>query len=97
MREVFWGQFDTVEEYGESEIENLASIIFDDCKDDDIKVLTDLIMVINHKSWDHHQWGNDILAKLYADLYYEYYERAIDYLENENREEDLRYFIRTLD
>ena len=55
------------------------------------------LLLINHKSWDHHDRGNDELSSLYADLYYEYYEDAIDYLDTQKDEEGLRYFIRTLD
>ena len=96
MKEIIWNQFDIAEEDGEDTIKDTAKTQFNEYQNN-IEALTMLVMVINHKSWDHYQWGNDILAELYADLYYEYYEQAIDYLENENREEDLRYFIRTLD
>lgn len=96
MRELFWERFDTAEMCGEATIKGVAEANFDVYKDD-IEGLTMLVMVINHKSWNHHDMGNDKLCSLYADLYYKYYEKAIDYLEENNREEDLRYFIRTLD
>lgn len=77
-------------------IELVAEKEFDNYKDD-IEKLTLLVMVINHISWYHHDDGNDELSQLYADLYYKYYEKAIDYLDSNGRDEDLTYFIRTLD
>ena len=96
MRDIFWGEFDTAELCGPNTIKGLAEAEFDRYKDD-VSCLTDLVMVINHKSWHHNDRGHDSLCELYADLYYKYYEKAINYLEAENREEDLTYLIRTLD
>lgn len=96
MRELFWQRFDLAELGGENVIKDVAKVSFDEYKDK-IEWLTMLVMVINHKSWNHHDIGNSKLCSLYADLYYKYYEKAIDYLDENNREEDLRYFIRTLD
>lgn len=96
MRETFWEAFDNAEETGPDTIIAIAGILYLRWRDH-IKELTDFVMVVNHKSWNHHDMGNSGLCSLYADLYYKYYEKAINYLEENNREEDLRYFIRTLD
>lgn len=96
MKDIFWQAFTDAEETGEATIVAIATILFQRWKDT-IKELTNLVMVINHKSWAHHDLGNDDLCSLYADLYYQYYEKAINYLENKGRDEDLTYFIRTLD
>ena len=96
MKDTFWFEFDMAELYGEENIRELAAAAFDKWKVEPV-VLTDLVMVINHKSWDHYSRGNDELSSLYADLYYKYYEDAIDYLEAQKDEEGLRYFIKTLD
>ena len=96
MKELFWERFDTAELYGKATIQDVAEANFNEYKDD-IESLTMLVMVINHKSWVWHDFHNDELCSIYADLYYKYYEKAINYLEKNNREEDLRYFIRTLD
>ena len=40
---------------------------------DDYKQLTELVLVCNHKSWQHYD-KNDDLSRLYADKYYEYQE-----------------------
>jgi len=96
MKEFFWQRFDLAEMCGKNTIIGVAEASFDEFKDD-IEGLTMLVMVINHKSWDHHGRDNAGLSELYADLYYQYYEKAIEYLESKNRNDDLSYFIRTLD
>ena len=96
MRETIWAQFDFAEVCGPNTIRGVAEADFDSYKDD-IEWLTMLVMVINHKSWHHHDLGNEKLCELYAELYYKYYEKAINLLEAESRENDLTYFIRTLD
>lgn len=96
MREIFWQAFTEAEKDGEATIITIASIMYQRWRDD-IEELTDLVMVINHKSWDHYRKGNAKYQEVYTELYYKYYEKALDYLEKEGREDDLRYFIRTLD
>lgn len=96
MRETIWNAFDIAELDGDNAIKELAEASFNKSKDM-IEWLTMLVMVINHKSWHHHDLGNSNLCELYAELYYKYYEKAIDLLESESRDKDLTYFIRTLD
>ena len=95
MRELFWERFDAAELCGNETIKGVAEASFDEYKDD-VKNLTALVMVINHKSWAWHDLHRDELCSLYADLYYKYYEKAINYLDKTNPE-GLTYFIRTLD
>ena len=96
MRDFFWGEFDLAEISGSETIKDLAKKSYEKYKDD-IVALTDLVMVINHKSWVWHDFHRDNLSELYANLYYEYYEKAINYLEKKDDQDDLTYFIRTLD
>ena len=88
MKTIIWKQFDVAELCGKETIKGVAEADFDEYKDD-IESLTALIMVINHKSWAHQA---DDLCDLYADLYYEYYEKAINYLNEQDRHEELTYF-----
>ena len=92
----FWQDFSTAELFGEDAIRDTAKRAFDEWKDD-IKYLTELIMVINHKCWDFYRKNVMAMSNLYSDLYYEYDEKAIEYLEKKNNEEDLQYYFRTLD
>ena len=96
MREVFWEAFNNAEEAGEETVITVARMLYLRWRDH-IHELTDLVMVINHKSWDHYEKWNAALQELYTALYYEYYEKAINYLESNKRDEELSYFIRTLD
>lgn len=91
----FMQDFAAIEDLGEIEIKELAEKLFQLWKDD-IVHLTELVMVINHRSW---YWYNvdDELCTIYTELYYEYDEKAINYLESKGNEEDLSYFFRTLD
>ena len=84
------------ESFGEAAIIDTADRAFKEWKDN-YKYLTELIMVINHKSWYWHSRGNDDLSLFYADLYYKYDEMAITYLEKNRPEEELTYYFRTLD
>ena len=91
----YWEDFSIAEPFGIAAIKDTALAAFNGCKDNYIW-LTELIMVLNHKSWYWHQKNNELM-ELYAELYYKYDEKAIDYLEKNYGEEELRYFFRTLD
>ena len=89
-------EFALAEIEGDESIKALAERKFNEVKDD-YKKLTDFIMAVNHLSWEWHMIGNEERTQLYSDLYYEYDEKAIDYLEKHNTEEEVSYFFRTLD
>ena len=91
----FMQDFAAIEDLGEVEINELAEKLFQLWKDD-IVHLTELIMVINHRSWYWYN-VNDELCTIYTELYYKYDEKAINYLERKGNEDNLRYFFRTLD
>lgn len=92
----FWDDFTYAEQSGVNKIKEMAASLFEDWKDD-YKFLTELIMVINHKSWYWNDYNNDEYTKLYSDLYYEYDDKAITYLESKQDQEALNYYFRTLD
>ena len=58
----------------------------------DYKVLTELVMVLNWKIWEHYQ-TNEKLARVYNDLWEQANIFAIEYLKGD----ELRYFYRTTD
>ena len=92
----FWEDFTIAENFNAKAVEQTAKKAFDEWKDN-YKYLTELIMVINHKCWEHYHRGNSKLSALYSDLYYKYDEMAINYLEKNFGEEEQLYFFRTLD
>lgn len=92
----FWQDFTIAEIYGDENIEETTQTAFSNyCSD--VKYLTELIMVLNHKCWYWYEHGKESLSKLYETLFYEYDNRAIKYLEEQGNEEDIRYFFSTLD
>ena len=58
----------------------------------DYKVLTELVMVLNWKIWEHYK-TNEPLARIYNDLWQTAEAYAIDNLKGE----ELTYFFRTTD
>lgn len=92
----FWSDFSIAERFGTGAIEDTAMRAFEEWKSD-TKYLTELVMVINHKCWDHYEQKHTELSRLYGDMYYEYYDKALDYLSANGGQEDVSYFIRTLD
>lgn len=55
--------------------------------------LTELVMVLNWKCWEHFERGNEQYARLYQDLFAELDTYAMDTLTGE----DLTYFLNTTD
>lgn len=58
----------------------------------DYKVLTEFVMVLNWKIWEHYE-ENEGLARVYNDLWQKADAFAIDYLKGD----ELSYFFRTTD
>lgn len=92
----FRTDFAIADSFGHEATKDTAARAFEEWKDN-IIYLTELIMVINHRCWDWYHVGDVEMSALYSDLYYEYYEKAVDYLEEKGNKEDMSYFFRTLD
>ena len=90
----FWDDFTIAEKFNTKAITDTTEKAFNEWKDD-YKYLTELIMVINHKSWYWYEKGNERLTNFYIDMYNFYDARAIKYLED--NKEALTYYFRTLD
>ena len=56
---------------------------------------TELVLVLNHKCWEHHERGNNELRELYRGLFYEAHN---DYCEaNKDNEDAMSYFYEVTD
>lgn len=88
----FWDMFTEVEPK-EEKIKQLAEILFKKYEND-YKALTELIMVINHKSWEYFNY-NTVLSVLYSNLYFKYDQMAMKAL-GKNKEA-IEYYFKTLD
>ena len=74
------------------DLRNLYDKCFEKCRDD-YKVFTELVMVVNWKSWYWNDLGKSKLSQFYADLYYEAYDYGLEHFKGD----ELTYFWRTLD
>ena len=87
----FWDAFTIADAFGEKAVRNTYKRAFDKWKTDTV-YLTELVMVLNWKIWQHYD-GNEPLAKVYNELWQEADGWACDNLKGD----DLMYFYRTTD
>lgn len=83
--------FSIAERFGKSAVFNTYSKLFEEYKDD-YKLLTELVMVLNWKIWQHYE-SNENMAKVYNFLW----EKADYYACKNLKENELLYFYRTTD
>ena len=87
----FWQDFSIADVFGVDAIKDTYKRAFEEWKDD-YRYLTDLVIVLNHKCWQHYENGNEKISQLYSDLYYEADEYALDNLKGD---EATYYFKKT--
>lgn len=87
----FWEDFSIADFFGTSAVKDTYNLAFNEWKDN-YKFLTELVMVLNWKIWQHYQ-TNEPLAIVYNDLWMAADEYACDNLEGD----ELMYFYRTTD
>ena len=86
----FYEDFSIADKFGINAIKDTYKRAFNEWKSD-YKYLTELVMVLNWKSWEHE--SNVQFCRLYSDLFYE----LQDYAYNNLKGEELNYFIITTD
>ena len=87
----FWEDFSIADKFGISAVKDTYNRAFNEWKGN-YKYLTELVLVLNHKIWQHYE-KNDALANVYNDLL----KKTEDYAYNNLEGEQLQYYIRTLD
>ena len=87
----FYTDFGIAEKFGKDAILDTYNRVFDGWKDN-YKYLTELVMVLNWKIWEHNK-SNPQFADIYNDLWLKTDEYAIEHLEDEEQ----NYFLRTID
>lgn len=90
---LYWQRFSIAERFGENEIKKVYKEIFDEAKND-YKLLTELVMVLNHKTWQHCE---DLSRSRFCDVYIDLFEKANKYTLSNLSGEALQYFIKTTD
>lgn len=90
---LYWQRFSIAERYGKEEIQRVYDEIFRESKRN-YKLLTELVMILNHKSWQHcENVGCSEFCTLYSELFEDTKRYAEEYLEGD----ELRYFLSTID
>lgn len=88
----FWEDFSVADHFGEGAIKDTFRRAFDEWKDNYV-YLTELVMVLNHKLWEHYNKGNINKAELYDKIW----RKADDYAKDTLKGEELQYFYKTTD
>ena len=78
----FASDFSIADAFGSQAIRDTYNRAFGEWKSD-YRYLTELVMVLNHKCWDHYGKGNTELSELYAELYHDANDWAYKHLEGE--------------
>lgn len=88
----FWQDFTIADRFGIEAIKDTYNRAFNDWKNS-YKYLTDLVITLNHKLWQHHEQGNEEMARLYDELWKEADGYAMDNL----KDDELSYFLEQTD
>ncbi len=84
--------FTIADHFGIHAVQDTFNRAFEEWKHD-YRYLTDLVMVLNDKCWEHHYYGRNNLSELYEKLYYQANDYALDTLKGE----ELSYFFDATD
>ena len=92
METTFYLDFSIADRFGESAIKDTYKRAFRDWKNS-YEYLTELVIALNHKIWEHYQKGN----QSYAELYDELWRKADNYAMENLKGKELEYFFRKTD
>ena len=88
----FWQDFSIADVFGKDAVQDTYNRAFSEWKHD-YKYITELVMVLNWKCWQHYATKTIELSELYGNLYYKLDEWALDNLYGD----ELQYYIHTTD
>ena len=88
----FYTDFSIADRYGAAAIRDTYERAVVAWKSD-YKYITELVMVLNWKIWEHFEAGNRAYAKLYDGLW----RRLAEYCVNNLKGDELNYYLRTTD
>lgn len=91
LKTTFWDDFSIADRLGEKGIRDTYKRAFDEWKSNYI-YLTELIMVLNHKVWQHYASNREI-----SDLYDELWRFADNYAMENLTGDELSYFCQVTD
>lgn len=88
----FWQDFSIADRFGLDAIRDTFNRAFNEWNTNTV-YLTELVMILNWKIWQHYENGNEPYAKLYNELW----EMADRYAVDNLTGDDLTYFYNTTD
>lgn len=88
----FWDDFSIADAFGIKAVKDTYKESFKNIKSN-YKYLTEFVMVLNWKLWQHYNAGHSDFAKVYNKLW----QKADDYAYNHLKGEELHYFIKVTD
>ena len=92
FKTTFWSDFSIADRFGEDAVRDTFERAFRAWKNNYV-YLTELVMVLNWKLWQHYEARHESMAELYDELWRKADEYAVENLKNE----ELSYFYRTTD
>ena len=87
----FWEDFSIADRFGIYAIKDTYNRAFNEWKGD-YKYLTELVMILNWKIWQHYEKNNE-----YAEVYNDLWSEADEYAYENLKGEELAYYYRTTD
>ena len=92
FKTTFWQDFTIADKFGLDAIKDTYVRAFNEWKTDKVYI-TELVLVLNWKIWEHHEKGDKKTAEIYDKLWRETDEWCMENL----KVEDLRYYLQTTD
>lgn len=92
MMTTFWSDFTVADRFGATAIKDTYKRAFNEWKDN-YQYLTELVMVLNWKIWQHYEANNESISRIYNDLW----EKTDIYAQEHLKGEELSYFYRVTD
>lgn len=87
----FWDDFSIADRFGVSAVRDTFNRAFAEWKED-CQYLTELILVLNHKIWQHYEKRPELVA-----LYQSFWEQADRYAVEHLQGDELSYYYRVTD
>ena len=88
----FWQDFSIADAFGINAVRDTFNTSFESWKHD-YRYLTNLVVTLNYKSWEHDELGHDDFTEVYVELF----ERASGYASENLKGEELDYYFSVTD
>lgn len=88
----FWQDFTIADAFGIPAIRDTYKRAFSEWKSN-TKFVTELVLVLNWKLWQHYEKGNQSIAEVYNELWQQTHQWCLDNL----KDEALTYYLQTTD